>query len=68
MHYAISVQIPLLGAEAAGNAATAEQRHHEDEHHYADNDADKLANPEIRKLLRPHKSSKHRSDRDRERI
>ena len=53
VHDASSVQIPLLGAEAAGNAAAAEQRPNEDEHHHADNDSNKLADPEIRKLLRP---------------
>ena len=52
VHYASSVQIPPLCAEAAGNAAAAEQRHHEDEHHHADNDGNKLADPEIGKLLR----------------
>ena len=43
MHHSASVQIPPLGAEAAGDAAAAEQDHNEGEHHDADDDADKLA-------------------------
>merc|ERR1740129_2127911 len=43
VHDASSVQIPLLGAKAAGNAAAAEQRPKKDEHHHADNDSNKLA-------------------------
>ena len=48
MNNSAAVQVSLLGAEAAGDAATAEEDHNEDEYHDTDDDADKLADAEIR--------------------
>ena len=51
MHNSASVQISLLGAEAAGDAAAAEQDHDEGEHHDTDDDANKLADAENQRDL-----------------
>ena len=47
MHHTAAAQTPLLGAEAAGDAAAADQGHDEDEHDHTDDDADKLADTAI---------------------
>ena len=54
MHNSAAVQISLLCAEAAGDAATAEQDHYEGEHHDADDDANKLANAENQREVKNH--------------
>ena len=52
MHHSAAAQTPLLGAEAAGDAAAADQGHDEDEHDHTDDDADKLADAAITNMSR----------------
>ena len=54
MHNSAAVQISLLSAEAAGDAATAEQDHDEGEHHDADDDANKLSDAENQIYVKNH--------------
>ena len=58
MHNSTAVQVSLLGAEAAGDAATAEKDHDEGEHDDTNDDANKLADAENKRDVKTTSSSK----------
>ena len=60
MNNSAAVQVSLLGAEAAGDAATADEDHDKGEHDEADDDANKLADAENKRDVKTTSSSSNR--------